>query len=322
MLLDMSTRFEHLPNELLLDVFDYVDTRDLCHGFWALNSRFDNLLRSLKNLSLIIEKDETSVTLVFGHQIVRLVVDISDEIDFRQYRNLRSLTLVEPIKIHLERIQTGQIPNLVRLFHGRTDDYVSLRQHAHNVFSNGFPFLCHADFEALSSGITHSWFQSPSIRSVFINCANMNVVPYILSSCPQLYYFQVNIWTNYNTLRIRSPRRDHPLQRFILRNHTDLASVDHIDILLAYMPNVESLTLCFTVEVPFDHVACSIVNRLHRLRRFDCYIGEWRMNRPPIIDFTTSQQMHPCFNRVQCYTFKFWRIYSTGTVKNYRPSFF
>ncbi len=40
----LGSRFENLPNEIIYELFEYIDTYDIYHGFFNLNERFKNLL--------------------------------------------------------------------------------------------------------------------------------------------------------------------------------------------------------------------------------------------------------------------------------------
>ena len=317
MLPDMSTRLEHFSNELLLDLFQYVDLRDLFHGFLALNSHFDGLIRSLKNFSLTINKDETEVTALFGPQVVRLVVCVPDDIDFRQYPNLRSLTLAVATTSQLEGIQPDRLPNLIYLSHWFTRDYWSSHRLSHDIFYKGFHSLRHVYFETLYSGDTWLWRQSANcLRSVYINFADPNAVRDILAVCPELKHLEVNIWVNKHTLLLpRSPQR-HPLRQFIFRFCTAIVPFHVIDNLIAFVPNVEYLKLSFTAEASFDRVAESLVDSLRYLRRFDCCIAQVIKKDQVIVDVNTIRQMHPCFSRIQCDTRYYgYRVYTSGTYE-------
>ncbi|CAF4128831.1 unnamed protein product, partial [Rotaria sp. Silwood1] len=57
----MSTRLESLPNELLIDVFTYFDISNLYHSFWGINQRFNNLVRTMKSFSLIINNNNNNL---------------------------------------------------------------------------------------------------------------------------------------------------------------------------------------------------------------------------------------------------------------------
>jgi hypothetical protein len=316
MLSDMSTRLEHFPNELLLDVFRHVDLRDLFHGFLALNSRFNDLIRSLKSFSLTLDKDETAVTALFGPQIVRLVVSIPDDIDYRQYPNLRSLTLAVATRSQLQGIQPDRIPNLIYLSHWFARDHWSSYRISHDVFSKDFHSLRHVYFENLYSSDICSWRRSASVRYVYINCADPNAVEDILSLCHELKHLEVNIRTKKNTLVLPCSTQRHPLRLLILRFCTEIVPFYTVDNLLAFVPNVEWLRLSFTAEASFDRVALAVIDRFRCLRRFDCCIAQMIKDGQAIVDVSKIRSMHPCFNRIQCDTrYHSYRLYISGTYE-------
>src|SRR5690349_6133482 len=41
-----STQFESLSNEILLDIFEYLDTYHMCQAWYGLNARINSLLQS------------------------------------------------------------------------------------------------------------------------------------------------------------------------------------------------------------------------------------------------------------------------------------
>ncbi|CAF4130413.1 unnamed protein product, partial [Adineta steineri] len=111
----MSSLIEDLPNELLFDVFQYLDTRDLYESFWGLNYRFNNILRSLKDLSLTMEKNNPSLLTIFASRIARLEVNTWHEIDLIQFINLKSLILHRTTRNQITQIRPNVIPKLVSL---------------------------------------------------------------------------------------------------------------------------------------------------------------------------------------------------------------
>jgi hypothetical protein len=139
--LDMFSLFEYLPNELLLDVFEYIDIRDLYQGFWGLNTRFNNILRSLENLSLVIDKHDPLLISIFASRTVRLEVNTWHEIDLSRFSNLTSLKLSRTTRIQVAQIRPEVVPNLKYLSLSLAFDFWSSAQLAQDVFSNGFPSL-------------------------------------------------------------------------------------------------------------------------------------------------------------------------------------
>ncbi|CAF5160327.1 unnamed protein product [Rotaria sp. Silwood1] len=125
-------------------------------------------------------------------------------------------------------------------------------------------------------------------------------IPSILAVCPNLHHLQVRIlYNNDNTITLSSPV-NHSLRRLTLwSNYTELTFND-IDNILTYTPNLEHLYLQTVYNMPFIHLANGLINRLHHLSRFDCYIREILPRDDPIGNLTSMHQMHPCFDRIKC----------------------
>jgi hypothetical protein len=296
----MLSLFEHLPNELLLDVFEYIDTRDLHRGFWGLNSRFDNILRSLKNLSLVIEKNDPSLIAIFASRIIRLEVNTWHEIDLSRFRNLQSLKLCHTTRNQVTKIRPDVIPNLVYLSLSVAVDFWSSAQLAQDVFSNGFPSLRYADLGRIDIPYTRSWSLSPHLRSVCVCCSDPIIVPLILAACPRLFSLQVQIFGENHRIDLPSLRLNHPLKRFTFADSYGVLSLNDINVVLTYVPNIEYIHLTL-FEMSFTCLARSLIHRLQQLHRFDCYINESPDPNEYINDIDIIRAMHPCFDRIQCF---------------------
>jgi len=296
----MFTLFEHLPNELLLDVFEYIDTQDLYQGFWGLNIRFDNILRSLKNLSLFIEKNDPLLIAIFASQIVRLEVNTWHEIDLSQFSNLKSLKLCRTTRNQVTKIRPDILPNLVYLSLSLAFDFWSSAQLAQDVFSNGFPSLRHAELGRVDIPYTRSWSLSPHLHSVCVCSSDPIIVPLTLAACPRLRSLQVQIFGDNHRIDLPSLRLKHPLKRFTFADSYGVLSLKDINLILAYVPNVECIQLTL-FEMSFTRLAHTLIHRLHRLNRFDCYINEPPDSDEHINDIDTIRAMHPCFARIQSF---------------------
>jgi len=296
----MLIRFEHLPNELLLDIFEYIDTRDLYQGFWGLNSRFDNILRSLKDLSLIIEKNDPSLIAIFASRIVRLEINTWHEIDLSHFSNLQSLILRRTTRNQVTQIRPDVMPNLVYLSLSLAFDFWSSTQLAQDVFSNGFRSLQYAELGRVDVPYTRPWSLSPLLRSVSVCSSDPIIVPLILASCPCLHSLEVQIFGDNHRIDLPSLRLSHPLKRFTFADSYGLLSLNDINLLLAYTPNVECIHLTL-FDLSFTRLAQTLIQRLHRLHRVDCYINE---SLDPIEhngDIDIIRSMHRCFHRIQCF---------------------
>lgn len=293
----MLTLLEHLPNELIFDVFEYVDTHDLYYGFWGLNNRFDDIIRSLKNFSLVIERDDPELIALFAPRIVRLVVNTWHEIDLRQVSNLRTLILHRTTRVQVAQIRPEAVPRLTYLSLSLAFDFWSSTQLAQDVFSNGFPQLRHADLGRVDVSYTRSWSLSPHLHSVCVCSNDLVIVPLILVSCPRLRRLQVQVFGDNHRIDLPSLRLNHSLKRFVFIDSYGEVSLNDIDLLLNYVPNLTRVELTL-FELPFARLAQILARRLRRLEQFDCYITE-----PPADEHSGLDRiraMHPYFEHLQC----------------------
>ncbi|CAF1396215.1 unnamed protein product [Rotaria sp. Silwood1] len=294
----MDTRLEHFPNELLFDVFGYFDARDLFHGFWGLNKRFNQLLQSLRNLSLTIEKDESKLISLFACHINRLVIDTCLNIDFTQFPYLHSLVLYQLTENQLKQIQVKFIPHLVYLSIPSDNTSYDIPRLIQKIFSPELFSLRHVNLGYLYVS-QFQWSQSHSLHSISVCCTSSVMVLHILASSPNLStlhaHFEKN---NFNIFHEIPSITNHPLKYFTLSDPYSVLCFKHIDTFLLYMPYVQRIKLNFNCDVPFIHFAQTVSNRLLYLRRFDCHID----NAPDdeITSDETIRQIHPCFNCIQC----------------------
>ncbi|CAF4549473.1 unnamed protein product, partial [Rotaria sp. Silwood2] len=137
----MFTLLENLPNELIIEIFGYTKICDISFGFWNLNTRFNQLIRSLKYISLILTRNQTYEKILLSEQITRIVIVTLDNIYLKPFINLRSLKLNLATENHLKQIQSNILPNLVYLSLPLSFDSRSIKQLASEVFSNRFIYL-------------------------------------------------------------------------------------------------------------------------------------------------------------------------------------
>jgi hypothetical protein len=294
-----KTKLEYFPNEVLLDLFEFMDIRDLFYGFWGLNKRIDFLIRSLRNLSLNLERDESRLILLFSNQIHRLIVNTWQDIDLRQFPYLHSLILHQITGNQLRQIRHEFMPFLVYLSTSSIPEFSLMPQLAQRIFSNEMPSIRHVDLGQVHVPYLRSWSQSPSLYSVSVHCANPTLIVFILASSPNLSYLHVHFLLDTISIFQNSPSiMNHPLQQFILSDPYHKLSFNHIYTLLTFIPNVNKIQLNFLCKVPFIHFAQSLVNRLRYLNQFKCNIDDASDDK--LTDIEIIRQIHPCFYRIQC----------------------
>src|SRR5579871_6114320 len=88
-------RLEDLPNELLIDIFKYIDVRTLYCSFYNLNYRFNILLKSLTQLCLVLWslKDNDNYDDLFASRVHTLVVHNDVSFTLSRYINVRHIVL-------------------------------------------------------------------------------------------------------------------------------------------------------------------------------------------------------------------------------------
>ncbi len=307
----MSTRLEDFPNELLFSIFEYMDVVDLYYGFWELNQRFNQLLQSLKNLSSTIEKDESKLISLFGHQIIRLVIDTSLDVDFSQFPYLHSLILNQMTRNHLQQIQSKLMPYLTYLSTLFDDKYFIASQLIRQIFSPALSSLHYVNLRCLYVPILEG-FQSYSLHSIIFHCTSLIMVQYILDSSPNLSTLHVFIDENkYNIFAQVPSIINHPLKRFILIDHYSILCANNIDTLLACMPNLQRIKLSFNCDIPFLHFVRILVKQLPYLNRFHCHIEEAPNDDTANIEIL--RKIHPSFNCLRYITDDYgYRTYATN----------
>ncbi|CAF0846896.1 unnamed protein product [Adineta ricciae] len=309
----MITRLEDLCNEILFDIFDYVDARDVYRGFWNLNSRLNKLLTSIDYFSLVVDQDENNETIaLLSPHIGRLIINSWEEVNLERFSNLFSLMLTRPSARQLKQIRGDTMPKLTYMSLC-TNMYLSLpNQLVHDIFSSRFSRLRWARLGHIDTFNSFQWSQSISLRHLQVGCSHTTMIPFILMSCPNLSYLHVDFLRQGEKISLSPPTiSNHPLRQFILRDHCRVVSYNDIETLIRLIPNTEKIELRFLCKIPFMTLSQYLCSHLDRLQRFDCDITECPISATSL---ATIRQVHPCFEPVECRTSCVdFRIFSTKT---------
>lgn len=190
---------EDFPDEILLEICKYISIFDLYSGWHNLNSRFDNILRSIHYLTLILSKPQDinhPAVSYFASHIHRLIVRHSQAVPFSQFSSLRSLISMFPGAQQLVGIQADHLPNLTRLtlgFIGIWDcDLISeLCQH---IFSNRFPKLNYCSLWPPALENDYLPTSTTALTHLQLKEGNLDDLCIALESSPNLRYLQVKIF--------------------------------------------------------------------------------------------------------------------------------
>ena len=303
--IDLSTQLEHLPNELFIDIFGYINIKDLYHGLWGLSFRINRLLQSFDRLSYTVETINQPMMSVFSNQIVRLVINTEDTIDMSLFPNLRSLTLSKGTQAQLSEIRTKPMPKLVYLSLSMPFYYSSPNPTADGTENNRLPSTQYPNLTRLDMIYNDPWSLKWCPHSVSLECSDPIVVQFIINLCPQLHRLQVNTYRLPHTSSIPSTqlglvRDGHPLKELILSDSAGVFSLEEVISLLARTSHEEYVNLTL-YSISFIDLAHNLSTRLLDLRRFDCHIIDLSANNESV-DIETIHRIHPCFNRVQLKT--------------------
>jgi hypothetical protein len=277
------SQFELLPNQTLIDIFDYFDVKDLFRAFYDLNTRFNTLLQSLNNLCLTCNSNDNYLLLPY---ISTLILDKNSDISLNSFPNLRHIKLLTPTYNQLNQLKFNALPYLEHLSIGYQNNHFSV--HTSNlwekIFTNGFPNLksCKLFEPRIIKTILYSE-QTPSLRYLSVDKLYISSYEVILSTCPNLYFLQFTAASSIvNKAHIKAHKN---LKRMIIKyiNVLDPLSDRDTNLYLSYVPNLEYLTIHqynlddnISKYLNYQWFALFIQDYLPFLQRFKCYFHVFR----------------------------------------------
>lgn len=301
-------RLEDLPNEIFLEIFDYLD---LFHGFIGLNQRLNDLLRILPNLSLYLQQIQPKLIELFAHRITRLMVDTWQQIDFQQFPSLKSLIFHQMSLNHFRQIRWELMPNLLYLSTVNVPQLTLMNPLAKQIFSNALPSVRSINFGLVQTPLYNSWSQSPSLSSISIHSRDPTLILFILHSCPNL--ISLHVYFQMDTIAIfhSAPKiTHHPLREFHLFDPYHRLLFNHIHTILVSIPYLRKIYLNCSFKIPFIRFARSLINRLPDLQSFHCLIDDTSSDKSTPIEII--QQLHRCFRTIHHSTIEFhFRTFQT-----------
>jgi len=109
-----SLRLEQIPNEILIDIFQYFDARDLFRIFYNLNIRFNTLIKSFHHLNLIFHMEffidnQIDNNYIFPFYVHTLIVGRVININLKQFSNIYCLKLECPLKRVLAQLNSNTV---------------------------------------------------------------------------------------------------------------------------------------------------------------------------------------------------------------------
>lgn len=237
--------FECLPNELLLEIFTYLDIRYVYQSFDGLNLRLNNLIRSIDQSFLILSSNDNGHDFdreIYSSSIDNLIVQRNAEVSLTYFPNLRRLILHWLPRNVLDKLELDALPYLEYLFirFRRNTDEDSIFDFPEKIFTNGFSRLqiCILPDVWIESN-SHRWIDTPLITILKIGEIDLEIYRDILSSCSNLRIFEcvINRWSiipediplhlNVRTLVLKQLTLDH---RIFKRCLSCLPNIQRLDI--------------------------------------------------------------------------------------------
>lgn len=110
-----KTLLEHLPTELILEIFKFLSLRELIEAFFGLNTHINSIIQLVKSASHVVRyNDNKAIQLLelFPKQIGHLTAINVEQLDFRSLTNSHSLILTCATQTQLDNIRPIYFPGL------------------------------------------------------------------------------------------------------------------------------------------------------------------------------------------------------------------
>ncbi|CAF1298128.1 unnamed protein product [Rotaria sordida] len=297
--------FELLPNEILINIFKYLNTSDIFQSFYNLNFRFNTLIESLNNLHLTISEDNQYINIDLFSPYIHSLITIGDvNINLHYFKNLHRLILHYPTNKLLEQLDIDNLPYLEYL--SIPDILFGMSSIYQKIFSNKFPNLKFCNlfgFETIET-ILNWTTQTLSLRILKIGLIDFYVYKAILYACPNLYYLQLKMFQSY--LKLSYIQIHSNLKKLeIYSEINDWQYNDQlIDIFLECVPNLEQLSIYRSISISkildlipdYNWLSSIITKRLPLLKYFIlCLHIEYHLEFIEFITTETHRQLRKFF---------------------------
>lgn len=312
----MITTIEYLPNELFLEIFQYIDAWQLCHTWSKLNQRLQNLVCSIAMYAHCQEFDDydTYQSLFIEHakQLISIRMNkkcgIWKELDLSTFSNIRSLHLGIINGEQYDQILPENLPLLTNL----TIDQVDTSRNPAMLLFGSKPFAylnsCHLPYFLSTDMSLQSCLTVRSLRLQF--CSAEIFFLQIKIFLPNLISFETISGTDItfiNSIEIQRtllllPHRNLRSIRIELGKET---TFDYLPLICTVLPELRLLKLYCRTYCDYPQVAELLQTKLVKLKSFNFIVNESRFQRLP--DLQILMKMSPWFAQVQIEQFNDFR---------------
>ena len=283
----MNFDLESLPNEILIKIFECNDARDLYRAFYNLNSRLNQLIRSCNRLRITLSQSDRNENIddeIKSAQIYTLIVNPRAGVILAHCTNVRRLILFWLPDNVLDKLLVDILPHLelLHISSRSLSSKCSTVDFYDKIFTNGFPqlkFCSLADMDIKKDYLQSS--HTPALTVLKLGAVNLLVYKEILSSCPNLHFFQLSI--------VRSEKIPNHIEHHMNIKNLVLKPVcpsmilntGAINICLSCVPNLERLSIHLVRHVisnfpqfcKSDWLAKIIDLHLSKLHQVDYYVS-------------------------------------------------
>ena len=285
-------KFELLPNEILIEAFEYLNAFDIFYAFDQLNYRLYQLIRNIP-LHLTCQHvsksifDQFCTKMAFNSQIMHQIYSIQlsnkdtcYQIDkflsifsLDQFSNLRSLTFIEAEEDNIKKLQSiSQLHSLHLISPKIKENSILpiLPKSTVRIFSIPTlpPFLTYITQPTIITHLTISGCSLDTLCQLFDYVLNLN-------------YLNIHILCKtYSLVKIHTYITNHDaihLKHFIIGDFK--YSFETFEILVKYTPNLKSLSICSfyqTDMIDADRWESLITSSLPSLQIFKFIFGYYR----------------------------------------------
>jgi hypothetical protein len=285
---------EFLPNELIIELFQYFTTQDLFQSFYNLNFRFNHLIQCLTHLTYSTNRKDNSI---LSYPYIRTLI-INAKIQDRLicFPNIRRLILDYVTDDFILQLTKDILPNL---------EYLSIYHKVHpfsmfdlrsKIFSNTFPNLKYCYISRMKPPCSiQQWTQTLSLRCLKVNEINSFIYTSILLACPNLYFLKfklsirskiqsnIVLHTNLKRLIINMTYDDWPWDDTVLQDY--LFCVPNLEQFRIYRSISGDLNIMDGYLEGYDWCSSIISSHLLSLYRFQFDLCVRRSNGLIELDF-------------------------------------
>ena len=300
---------ELLPNELLLQFFEYFQTVDLFRIFYNLNFRLNYLIQSLNHLTY--STHQTDLQHLAYPYIRTLIINTTINNRLPHFPNIRRLKLHYLTDDLISHLNGDHLPRL---------EYISINHQVHpyfmsnlrmKIFSNTLPTLkCCSIARMKPPNNLEQWTSTFSLQSLKLNDIDGSIYLAVLSVCPNL-----------STLKFRLVRKSPissnivvhgNLKRLLINMNYDQWPWEdgYLGDYLACAPNVEQFRISRSIArdpmlidslQDYDWLSSIITSHLLSLVRFQFYLYLNRSSAQVEWNFPdVCRDLKRSFNDVYC----------------------